>query len=120
MAFVKRPFRLIIAFIVLAIIGAALIPSLSVNFTPTYTKPAITISYGLPNSSPDIVERLATSPLENALSQLEGLNGIKSTSRYNGGFITLDFDKNDDIEFRKFEVNTIIRNIYKKLPENLR
>lgn len=119
MAFVKRPFRLIIAFIVLAIIGAALIPSLSVNFTPTYTKPAITISYSLPNSSPDIVERLATSPIENALSQLEGLNGIKSTSRYNGGFITLDFDKNDDIEFRKFEVNTIIRNIYKKLPENL-
>lgn len=119
MPFVKRPFRLVIAFIVLAIIGAALIPSLSVNFEPTYTKAAITISYDLPNSSPDIVERLATSPLENALSQLEGLNGIKSVSRYNSGSITLDFDKNDDIDFRKFEVNTIIRNIYKKLPENL-
>lgn len=119
MPFIQRPFRLVIAFIVLAIIGAALIPRLSVNFTPNYTKPAITISYSLPNSSPDIVERLATSPLENALSQLEGLNGLISVSRYNSGSITLDFDKNDDIDFRRFEVNTIIRNIYKKLPENL-
>lgn len=119
MPFIQRPFRIIIAFIVLAVIGAALIPSLSVNFTPNYTKPAITISYRLPNSSPDIVERLATSPLENALSQLDALNGITSVSRYNSGSITLDFDKNDDIDFRRFEVNTIIRNIYKKLPENL-
>ena len=116
---VERPFRLIIVFIVLAVIGVAAIPRLSVNFAPTYTKPAITVAYNLPNSSPDIVERLATSPLENALSQLEGLNGLSSVSNYNSGSITLDFDKNDDIDFRKFEVNTIIRNIYKKLPENL-
>jgi hypothetical protein len=29
------------------------------------------------------------------------------------------FDKDTDMDFRKFEVNAIIRNIYKKLPENL-
>lgn len=119
MPFISRPFRLIIAFLVLAIIGLALIPRLSVNFTPTYIKPAITITYGLPNSSPDIVERLATSPLENALSQLEGTNKLTSISRYNGGSIEISFDKGVDIDFRKFEVSTIIRNIYKKLPENM-
>lgn len=119
MPFIDRPFRLIIAFLVLAIMGVALIPRLSVNFTPTYIKPAITITYGLPNSSPDIVERLATSPLENALSQLEGTNKLTSISRYNSGTIEISFDKGVDIDFRKFEVSTIIRNIYKKLPENM-
>jgi multidrug efflux pump subunit AcrB len=108
-----------IIFIVVAIVGIAVIPGLRVNFTPNYTKPSLTISYGLPNSSPDIVERLATSPLENALSQVEGMNKIYSISRYDRGTITLDFDKGEDMEFRKFEVNSIIRNIYKKLPENL-
>ena len=68
----RHPFRIAIVFIVLALIGAALVPRLNVNFTPTYVKPAITLTYNLPNSSPDIVERLATSPLENALSQLDG------------------------------------------------
>lgn len=108
-----------VIFIVLAIVGVAVIPGLRVNFTPNYTKPTLTITYSLPNSSPDIVERLATSPIENALSQVEGLNRTYSISRYNRGEITLDFDKDDDLEFRKFEVNSIIRNIYKKLPENL-
>ncbi|MBO3700394.1 efflux RND transporter permease subunit [Roseivirga sp. E12] len=119
MPFINRPFRVIVAFLVLAIIGIALIPRLSVNFTPTYVKPAITITYSLPNSSPDIVERLATSPLENALSQLEGTNKVTSVSKYNGGSIEISFDKGVDVDFRKFEVSTIIRNIYRKLPENM-
>ncbi|MFY0593754.1 efflux RND transporter permease subunit [Roseivirga sp.] len=119
MQFVQKPFRLIIVFIVLAVIGIATVPRLNINFTPNHEVPALTVSYSLPNSSPDIVERLATSPIENALSQLEGLNGLNSVSSYDVGRITLDFDKDDDIDFRKFEVNTIIRNIYKKLPENL-
>lgn len=119
MPFVHRPFRIVVAFLVLAIIGLALIPRLNVKYIPSYPKPAITVSYSLPNSSPDIVERLATSPLENALSQLEGTNSLNSVSRYNSGFIEISFDKGVDVEFRKFEVSTIIRNIYKKLPENM-
>jgi len=70
----QRPFRVVIIFLVLAIIGVACIPGLNINFTPTYSTPALHISYSLPNASPDIVERLATSPLENALSQIEGTN----------------------------------------------
>ncbi len=115
----KRPFRMVIVFVVLAMIGIAFIPKLNVNFTPRYTKPAITISYGLPNSSPDIVERLATSPLENAISQIEGVNKVTSVSNYDNGSIELAFDKGEDMEFRKFEVNSLIRNIYKKLPETM-
>jgi len=103
----------------MAIIGVAFIPRLNVNFTPSTTIPALSISYGLPNASPDIVERLATSPLENAFSQLEGMNKISSTSSYNTGSIRLTFDKDSDMDFKRFEVNAIIRNIYKKLPENL-
>lgn len=115
----QRPFRVVIIFLVLAIIGVAFIPRLNVNFTPTTSTPVLTINYRLDNASPDIVERLATSPLENALSQIEGTNKIESTSSYNSGFIRMTFDKDSDMEFRKFEVNAIIRNIYKKLPENL-
>lgn len=115
----QKPFRVVIIFLVLAIIGVSFIPQLNVNYTPIYSTPTLTISYYLPNASPDIVERLATSPLENALSQVEGTNKLESVSGYNNGRITMTFDKEVDMDFRKFEVNTIIRNIYKKLPENL-
>lgn len=66
-----------------------------------------------------MVERLATSPLENALSQVEGVDRIYSVSRYNAGVIRLHFDKGEDLAFRKFETATIIRNLYKKLPEGM-
>ena len=115
----KRPFRVVIVFVVLALIGVAFVPRLNVNFSPTYSTPQIRISYVLPNSSPDIVERLATSPLENAISQIEGVNDIKSVSEYDRGYITMTFDKGEDMEFRKFEINSLIRNIYKKLPESM-
>lgn len=115
----KRPFRVIIIFVVLAVIGVAVVPGLKVNFTPNYTSPSLYITYSLPNSSPDIVERLATSPIENAFSQVKGVNKIYSISRYHQGSIRLDFDKDEDMELKTFEVNSIIRNIYKKLPEKL-
>ena len=116
----KRPFRVFIVFVVLSVVGVAVIPGLNVSYVPNEIRsPSLTVSYRLPKSSPDIVERLATSPIENALSQIKGVNKVYSVSKYNVGTVRLDFDKDEDMAFRKFEVNSIIRNIYKKLPENL-
>ena len=115
----KRPFRVFIIFLALSIVGVAVVPGLKVNFVPNTTKPSIMITYSLPDSSPDIIERLATSPIENALSQVKGVNKVYSVSRYNRGSIRLDFDKDEDMAFKSFEINSIIRNIYKKLPEGL-
>jgi len=64
------PFRVLIAFVVLAILGVAVIPLLSVDLNPREKEPVLTIAYGNPRSSPEIIEKLATSPLEGAFSQL--------------------------------------------------
>lgn len=111
-------FRIVILFVAISLIGLALVPGLDVNLTPTYNPPVLSINYSL-QGSPDVVERQATSPLENALSQIDGVNEIYSISRYNGGIIRLRFDKEEDLAFRKFETATIIRNLYKKLPEGM-
>ena len=111
-------FRIVVLFVAISLIGLTLIPSLDVNFTPTYNPPVLSINYSF-QGSPDVVERLATSPLENVLSQIEGVNEIYSVSRYNAGVIRLRFDKEEDLAFRKFETATIIRNLYKKLPEGM-
>ena len=113
------PFRIIISFIVLAVIGFALVPKLSVDLNPRDKEPILTVSYGVRQASPDLVEKLATSPLEGALSQLAELKKIRSVSRYNGGNVTLTFDKETDMEFKKFEVASIIRQVYPSLDENV-
>ena len=82
------------------------------DLNPREREPVLTVSFGVPRSSPDLVEKLATSPLEGALSQLADLKKINSVSNYDRGSITLSFDKETDMEFKKFEVSSIIRQVY--------
>ncbi|WP_111670648.1 efflux RND transporter permease subunit [Algoriphagus litoralis] len=112
-------FRVLIAFVVLGILGVAVVPLLSVDLNPREREPVLTIAYGIPRSSPEIIEKLATSPLEGAFSQLAELKKIKSVSNYDRGSITLTFDKKSDMELKKFEVLALIRQVYPQLDERL-
>ncbi|WP_297335769.1 efflux RND transporter permease subunit [Algoriphagus sp.] len=113
------PFRVLISFIVVAIMGFAVIPLLSVDLNPREQEPVLSISYGIPRSSPEIIEKLATSPLEGAFSQLSELKKINSISNYDRGSITLRFDKKADMELKRFEVLSLIRQIYPQLDNRL-
>ncbi len=113
------PFRVLITFVVLGILGFAVVPLLSVDLNPREREPVLTIRYGIPRSSPEIIEKLATSPFEGAFSQLTELKKITSVSNYDGGSITLRFDKKSDMELKRFEVLALIRQIYPQLDERL-
>ncbi|WNB18542.1 efflux RND transporter permease subunit [Marivirga arenosa] len=113
------PFRIIIAFLVVSLMGLALIPKLSVNLNPTYQTPEISIQFSVRNADPTQVEKLATAPLENILSQLRDLDELNSQSRYGSGNITLRFSKNADLAYKRFEVATLIRQLYPQLDEKV-
>jgi multidrug efflux pump subunit AcrB len=113
--FFLSPFKTITVFILMAFIGIAVIPFFSVDLKPSYRLPAITISYLLPDSSPEMVEQEATAPIENVMSQISGVQKIHSTSGYNQGTIELTFDKSTDIDFKKFEITSLIRQLYPTL-----
>jgi multidrug efflux pump subunit AcrB len=113
------PFRVLIAFVVVAILGFATVPLLSVDLNPREREPVFTISFGIPQSSPEIIEKLGTSPLEGVMSQLTELKKITSVSNYDRGSITLRFDKKADMELKKFEVLALIRQVFPKMDERL-
>ena len=113
------PFRTVIFFLALTAVGFALVPQLSVDFKPPRQEPQLQISFAGRKSSPEVIERTITSPLENALSQVSGLKRVSSRTGESSGSITLEFEKEADINFKKFEVSSIIRNIYQKLPDGV-
>lgn len=113
------PFRILIGFVVLSILGFAVVPLLSVDLNPREREPVLTVSFFISQSSPEIVEKLATSPLEGAFSQLTELKKISSVSNYDRGSITLRFDKKSDMELKKFEVSALIRQIYPQLDQRV-
>lgn len=109
------PFKTILLFALTAGIGWILVPRLPVNLQPDTHPPALTVTASLPHSPPQTVEQEVTAPLENAFSSLAGLKSIYSVSRYGSSSIELTFDRHADMALKKFEVSSIIRQIYSRL-----
>ena len=61
------------------------------------------------------MEQEATAPLENAFAQISQIKSLYSVSNYEQGTIELTFDRDVDMSFKKFEVSSVIRQLYPKL-----
>ena len=109
-------FSTILVFLCLTIIGLALIPRLPIKLSPSKALPSISVSFSLSGQSSRVVEIEVTSKLEAMLSRLEGIQNISSTSGNGWGRITINLDKNVDINVARFEVATIIRQTRPSLP----
>ncbi len=112
-------FKIYIITGILTALGFLVIPQLSVKLNPSTTLPSITVSYSWPNASPYALERDITSILEGGFGTLRGLEKVTSRSSKNRGYITLTFDKFTDIDIARFETATIIRQVYKQLPDRV-
>jgi multidrug efflux pump subunit AcrB len=112
-------FSIILAFICLFLIGSALIPMLTVKLSPSQSLPQISISFTMYGSSPRTVEIEATSKLEAMFSRMRGIEKISSISGNEWGRINIEFDKHTDMDIARFEVSTIVRQLWKLLPENI-
>ena len=112
-------FSVLLIMAALSVIGIALLPRLNVQYSPTSVEHRISVSFSWPGTATRVVEMDATSRLEGALSVVKGCQGVSSRSRRGSGSITLNFSKETDMTAARFEVASIIRNIYTKLPEGV-
>ena len=110
------PFRTVLLFAVVATTGVFALSGLQVNLLPVQKKSSLEVSFSIPNSSPAVTEQQATAILEGACSQLMHLKKISSVSEYDNGRILLEFDKSTDMQFRQFELASLIRRVYDQLP----
>lgn len=112
-------FSIILAFLCLALVGVALIPKLSVKLSPSQSLPQISIEFTMYGSSPRAVELETTSKLEAMFSRMRGIQKITSLSGNEWGRINIEFDKHTDMDIARFEVSTIVRQLWVLLPENV-
>jgi multidrug efflux pump subunit AcrB len=66
-----------------------------------------------------VVEMEVTSKLEAMLSRLKGIESMTSTSGNGWGNIQVRFDKHVNIDVARFEVSTIIRQVWPNLPQGV-
>lgn len=101
------------------IVGAAMIPLLSVQLRPSQKTLEMSITCSWRGASPEIIEQEVVSKLEGVFSRMGGIEEVSSTSMYNAGQITLTFKEGTRMDVARFEAATHIRNLYPKLPEGV-
>jgi multidrug efflux pump subunit AcrB len=112
-------FSVILVMVVLMIIGASMLSLLKIQYTPSRERSAFTIYFSWNDASARVLEQEVTSKIEGALSTINSLSKISATSGKGKGNIALWFKKETKIDAARFEVATIIRQIYDKLPQGV-
>ncbi len=115
----KRSFSIIVIFIALSIVGCALVPLLPVKLAPSQTLPSITVSYSLQGASARTMEQEVTSRIESVLARVVGVKEIDSKSSNGSGRVNVSLDRHADIDNVRFEVSTLVRQIWSDLPEGV-
>lgn len=109
-------FSVILIFVTIIIIGIAFIPTLNIQLRPTRNLPSLTISYSWYGASARVIEQEVTSKLEGVLSTVSGVQNISSISSKNNGKIEVSFRKGIDLDAVRFEISSLIRQLYPSLP----
>lgn len=112
-------FTLIVTFVCLSLVGLALIPLLPVKLSPSHSMPGLSVSFSMPGNSAQVIESEVTSKLEGMLSRVNGIRNIYSTSDNGSGWLSIELDKHADIDATRFEVSTLIRQIWSQLPDGV-
>jgi multidrug efflux pump subunit AcrB len=112
-------FTILTCFICLCIIGASMIPLLSIQLNPSKSSPTLNVSFVWYDVSAKVIEQEVTSKLEGVFNTVKGIKEISSTTDKESGSIDIEFKKDIDLDAVRFEIANLIRQTYSELPEGV-
>ena len=115
---IKRPSLVIVFFAVLSVLGAISFSNLSYELIPKFDAPVIFISTVYPGASPAEVENNVTKKIEDAVSSMENVTSIRSTSFESVSTVTLEFKQETDINLALQDAQRKLSAIESSLPED--
>lgn len=117
---IKRPVFAIVLNLIIVLIGLITLNRLPIREYPNMDMPVVSVETTLPGASPELIESQITTPLEESLAGIEGINYILSHSRPEYSEITLRFLLNRDLNVAISDVRDKIGRVRDLLPKEVR
>ena len=114
---IKRPTLIVVLFTVLAILGLFSYAQLQYELLPKMTPPVVTVSIRYPGASPGEVETSLTKPAEEAVSAIEKISSITSTSTEGLSVVAIEFSNSANIEKALQDAQRKINEVRDRFPE---
>ena len=112
-------YSVILIMIVMVVIGAGIMPLLNIQYTPSSKQNSLSVNFRWNGASARVIETEVTSKIEGVLAAVKGVDHVSSVSYREGGSVSVSFKKNVNVDVLRFEIASLMRQIYPKLPEGV-
>jgi HAE1 family hydrophobic/amphiphilic exporter-1 len=116
---IKRPSIIIVLFSLFILIGYIGYKNLSYELMPDFAQPVVVIKTIYPGAEPEEVETSVSKKIEDALSNLEGVDYLVTKSLPNASVIIAYLNYGTDLDKAMQEAQRYIDNIKKDLPDDV-
>ncbi len=117
--FVARPIFGIVLNLLILIAGLAALSGVDVREMPDVDQPVLSVRTTYEGAVPATVDSEITQPLEDALSALEGLSYMESTSSAQSSRITIYLSDSVDVDIAANEAREIVSETLRQLPDDV-
>lgn len=119
--FIDRPIFAFVIGIFICLAGLAAMRSLPVAQYPEIAPPVVQVMAVYPGASSEVLEQTVAAPLENAITGVEGMMYMSSTSTSSGiTTIFITFEIGTDVDQAAVNVNNRVSKVEARLPEEVR
>lgn len=116
---IKRPSLIIVLFSVFILLGYIGFKNLSYELMPDFNQPVVVIKTVYPGAEPQEVETSVSRKIEDALSNLEGVDYLVTKSQPNASVIIANLEYGTDLDKTMQDAQRYIDNISKDLPADV-
>jgi multidrug efflux pump len=114
--FIRRPVLSLVVTTLIFVLGLRAVGSLPVAQYPQTENATITITTTYPGADPDVVAGFITTPIENAVAQVNGIDYMTSTSQTSTSTIKLNLVLNHNPDAALTEVSAQVNSVLNQLP----
>ncbi|HMR86805.1 MAG TPA: efflux RND transporter permease subunit [Saprospiraceae bacterium] len=116
---IKRPSLIIVLFSIFTLLGFIGYKNLSYELMPDFNQPVVVIKTVYPGAEPNEVETSVSRKIEDALSNLEGVDYLVTKSLPNASIIIANLNYGTDLDKAMQDAQRYIDNIRKDLPQDI-
>ncbi|MDK2122917.1 efflux RND transporter permease subunit [Parachitinimonas caeni] len=119
--FIDRPIFAFVISIFMVLAGLAAMRVLPIAQYPDISPPVVQVRAFYPGASAETIAETVAAPIENALTGIEGMMYMNSTSTSNGAVeIAVTFEIGTDVDKAAVDVNNRVKQADARLPEEVR
>ncbi|WP_339799375.1 efflux RND transporter permease subunit [uncultured Marinobacter sp.] len=114
---IKRPVFATVVSLLIVVFGLASLLGLPVREYPDIDPPIVSVSTNYTGAAAEVIDTQITQVIEGAISRVEGIRSIESSSEQNQSRTTIEFNVDRDVDIAANDVRDAVSQVLSNLPD---